>query len=128
MSTVKVLNLKELIETSTKGTHTTYGNDTIAILTGPRGIIVTDNEGIHTIQESIDCTIDYNMVKNDGEFKVMPEFIGNEKLSVLLEHAPISEVPLKAYIRTFGSRIESNYSTLLDSIDIIGIDSSKYNR
>jgi hypothetical protein len=84
-----------------------------AAIVGPKGIILTDNEAVHTVhslEDSLELTF------------------GSIPLKDLIGSTPLEEVELGTWVRTFGSRIEANYCKLLASIKEIGLDNSEFPR
>ena len=128
MSKVKVINLKALVEGNTEQKYTTQGNDSVAIIEGPRGVIVCDIDAVHMLEPSINETFLIPLKYNNGKMVLMPVAQANLSVKELLESEHVIEQPLEQYIQWFGSRIESNYRELLGSIKDAGLDENLFRK
>jgi hypothetical protein len=128
MTKAKIIDLKTFVETTTEGKYTAFQHHDLAIIEGPKGVIVSDDEGIHTVELSTADKIQIAVQYNNETLAMMPEGMGDEFIGVLLESNHINEQPLNQYIKTFGDRIESNYQELLESIKEIGLDPEDFKR
>ncbi len=130
MKQVKIYKVADLIEKEyAEHNLTAYGTDaTWAILEGPEGILVVDSEGCHCRYTSTEekCTID--CCTNDGGMYIGPSCGVTVRVAEVMKDAETYMEPLGTFVRRFGSRLEVNYSLLLDSIDGIGLDAKNYPR
>jgi len=93
-----------------------------AMIVGPEKIILTDDEGCHSVHDKTDTI---NMCSFMTRKKAV---ISVEKLITKSYAVPVDEVELGIFVRTFGARIERNYAILLDSIKEIGLNPADYPR
>ena len=129
MSKVKVIDLKSHIENTSEQKYTSYrDNISKAVLEGPKGVIAINDDASYQLLESIDDTIHIEVALNDGNIKFAPEGMADEKLSVLLTDAPVTEQPLNEYVLTFDEYIEECYNELLKSIKKIGLNPDDFKR
>ena len=129
METVTVINIKQLVEESSKGALTTHNDHTIAIIDLPCGTIITDNEAVHRIAEAED-NIDILVHPNDEQFHIFPSSATITPLTALRQLAiakgAVTQVTLPEYIKKFGSRIANNHNGLLNTIVELGGLKSNY--
>ena len=101
---VNVYNLGNLFN----GTFTEFN----ALIEGPKGFILTDSDGVHTLHDK--------------------GYVGIQGIKFTLDQikaTPIYNIEkLSTFVRTFGSRIEANYRLLLHSIEKIGLNPNNYPR
>jgi len=130
MKQVKVYNVAKFIEDNCDDRNlTAYGTDASwAILEGPDGILVVDNEAVHyKFGSGVDqCEID--CCKNDGGMYMMPSCTATVYVAAVMSEAETHMEPLGSFVRRFGSRIEHNYDLLLQSIKGIGLNPQDYPR
>ena len=122
MSKIKVIDLISYVEDNTSNKFTAYRDMTMGIIQGPKGVIVTDDEACHTIETEENFELQIALTQNDGKIALMPHSIAAVGIEQALEEATVTEMPLREYIREFGSRLEMNYGLLLDSIREVGLD------
>lgn len=119
---IKVINLKSFVEEKSEDKYTSHGQSTLGIIEGPKGTIITHDDAYHQLETEGDIDIQLPVVLNDGEVKLMPEGMGEEKLDTILKHDSTTEQTLYNFIQNFGSRIESNIKLLKKSIEEIGLN------
>jgi hypothetical protein len=136
---VKIYNLKSAVEQITSCLYTLPGDEINAAVVCPKGVILTDADGIHTtheMSEGHNAFIDLaccpmNSIRGVPTFGNSQVFSSESiRLSIkqLLECTPVKECELTDFIRHFGRRIESNYDTLLKTIKELGGDPKDYPR
>lgn len=128
MKTAKIIDLKKYVETATEGKYTTHQIHSLAIIEGPKGIIITDEDAVNMIEDSLDNLIDIHVKYNNDTIAMLPEGKGQESIANLLEKAPVTEQPVNEYIREFGDRLSQNYNYLLESIEEIGLNPVDYKK
>ena len=88
------------------------GSELNALIIGKDQFILTDNEAIHTLHSNV-LGVDLGKRVSLEDFQAA---------------TPSAEVALGTWVRRFGSRIENNYSILLESIKEIGLDPKDFPR
>ena len=131
--TVKVYNIKELVETKTSNKYTVMHQSELAIIEGIGGVtIVSDAEAIHNVikMDNPDKYISVSLYDQaeEGSFNIMPSKEAELSIDYITSEAKYRDVELNEFVRTFGSRIESNYRTLLKSIKEAGLNPNNYQR
>lgn len=111
------------------------GYKELVVLQGPNGVIVTDNEACHEFFTNMDEMYDIEacdapVVDENGftTIPLFPQYIIRLSIRDMLVLCDTEVVSLGKWIRTFGSRIESNYRILLASIEDIGLNPDDYPR
>lgn len=131
MGLVKVFNTKKFIETECKG-WTTFNEHSHAVVFGNEKCIIVCSEGVHTIVDrdekvEIEATL-MELYSEDG-FPIFPDGSVSFTVNELLNGAEIiEEKELGSFVRRFGSRLETNYRILLNSISDIGLNPADYPR
>lgn len=123
---VKVYNIKEMVEKESEGKFT--ARESLAIIEGRKGIIVTDCEAVHEVYKSEDEKYNIALYPNDGAMHLFPSAEVNLTLRFIKEKGKYQECELTEFVRHFGSRIECNYNLLLKSIKQIGLTPDNYKR
>jgi hypothetical protein len=135
---VKVYNLKSAVEQITRRLYTLPDEGINAAVVCPKGVILTDADGVHTRHEMSEghnafidlacCPNSYGTNPTFGNSQVFSS--GSIRLSIkqLLECTPLKECELTDFIRSFGRRIEDNYAILLKTIEELGGDPKDYPR
>ena len=127
---VKAYDLKTLVEKECES-FTTYREHKVVIIEGPNGVIVTDDDACHSTHVNTGITYQVELSKvtdpNSNKISMVPEAMIKPTITELLK-APSEDVELGDFVRKFGSRIENNYRTLLDSIKVIGLNPTDYPR
>ena len=126
MSKAKIIDIKSFVENTTDDKYTTFQEHSVAIIEGPKGLIITDEDGIHSVEQSMETCIEIYVKYNNDSTPLMPEGSGEQTVQHLLANAPVTEQPIAEYIRKFGSRIEANFKGILKSIEEIGLNPDDY--
>jgi len=131
--TVKVYNIKELVETKTSNKYTVMHQSELAIIEGIGGVtIVSDAEAVHNVinTDTPDKYISINLYEQEkeGSFNTMPSIESDLTVDYIKSEANYREVELTDFVRHFGARIESNYRILLNSIKSAGLKPNNYQR
>ena len=126
---VKVYNMKEMVERRTNNKRTPR-EDKLAIIEENHVIIVIDNEAVHTIYGNLESTHEVQLhdVLKNGNMDLIPACHSNLPISYIKQHAKCEEVELTDFVRRFGTRIESNYMVLLETIKDAGLNPDDYKR
>lgn len=102
------------------------------VFVGPNGVIVCNKEGIHQLFKSTDEKVRISLVKKqDPDFKVepvFPEAYIDVPIQQLVEQCESSQEEPGKFVRSFGSRLESNYAILRNIISEIGLNLADYPR
>lgn len=109
--------------------------ENLFIIVGTNGIIVSyDFEGVHWKFETIEDEIKIDLWKNDTihedgsrSISCCPTATCTVRIKEILEDCAHKEYDVGQMVRIFGSRLDTNYHLLLQSLKDIGIDLSKYN-
>jgi hypothetical protein len=122
MSKVTIINLNEYVNDETHGEYKIHGAATMAVITGPKGIILTDSNGYHTSHQTPANEIDVQLPvsKNSGELNAFPEGMGQETLDKLLAHSSTTEQNLSDFIELTANNTSSRAQLLDNSIREIG--------
>jgi len=128
---VKVYNVNKRMRSLLKSENLeVFGTrQELAVLEGPMGFVVTCSEGVHFQFTSPDDTVPLGLTRpcKKGQFAIMPSHTTDIPVSEILE-CEHREQPLGSFVRRFGTRLESNYATLLQSIKKVGLDPTDYPR
>jgi len=120
--------MKEMVERRTNGKRSPREKE-LAVIETTKSFIVIDNEAVHAVYKTIEDTHEVQLhTLNNGMLSILPIGISQLPLSYIKQHAKYREVELTEFIRTFGSRIESNYRILLNSIKAAGLKPNNYQR
>lgn len=103
----------------------------LVVIEGPKGYVVTCSEGVHFVVKSKEDTIPVGCepVPEDGDesFRIFPSH--KTELSVArITSAPSRKVNLGTFVRTFGDRLERNYSLILRSLRDVGLNPADFPR
>ena len=136
MKTVKVYDINSRIKAEFDGKYEGYGaaDRELAIIEGPKGIVVSDYEAVHWLFGSVEenIALDLYEVKIDASGRKMIPMLPSKRaeatIAYIKEKCEAKEVDLGQWVRRFGARLESNYDTLLKSIKKVGLDSRDYPR
>ena len=100
----------------------------LAIIESDKGIIVSDNEAVHYLYDNAEEGHEVNLYdRKEGSISIFPSSSTLVPVKEL-KKCECRESTLTDFVRRFGSRIEGNYSTLLDSIREIGLNPEDYKR
>lgn len=108
------------------------------VVEGCGGSVVSyDCEGVHWIHSSNKDEIDINLIKHEEKLDdkgnkvismgIFPIGKMHVPLGRITSHCEFEEGDVKDMVRTFGRRLDTNYSLLLKSLQKIGLDLSEYN-
>ena len=126
MKKVTVYDINSTILKDSKGEYNTLPKK-FAILEGPKGIVVTDDEAVHRVLKSDEEKIPFNLYKTLSEgFSLIPDKKVETSIKSIKENCISEEAELSKYVRFFGTRIKCNYAILLKSIKKIGLKSKDY--
>ena len=93
--------------------------------------IITDDDACHSIPTNTVTKYKIDLSKvidpNSTKVSMVPEAMIEPTITEILK-APTEDVELGTFVRKFGSRIENNYRTLLNSIKEIGLNPTDYPR
>ena len=130
MKNINVYNLRKLVEgTEFKNLPqmTTQSYHELAIIQGNKGIMIIDDEAVGRVTESLDETFKLGISeKKDNVIYIMPQYTINIPIKDIIKETECREVPIREFVRKFGSRLESNFKIALKTIDEIGLDSKEY--
>lgn len=93
-----------------------------ALIVGETHVILVDTEGIHSVYDR-NGSINLIDPPTNTQAEILVEGLVNKS-----QADPVDEVELGTFVRTFGSRLEHNYSLLLETIKKIGLDPANYPR
>jgi len=128
---VKVYDIDKAVKEFTEGKFQAFGYDNaLAIIEGSKGIIVSNCDGVHKHVLDNEDQIRILMVENteSKSIPMFPSHSADTSVAMLKSLASYTEMKLTEFIRRFGSRIESNYDSLLKSIKEIGLNPADYPR
>lgn len=101
----------------------------VAVLEGPRGIVVAEEEAVHKRVNVLSDTvqIDANKPAAPGTLWLLPSYQVTISVQEIKE-APFQEMTMSAFFRRrdYNPRCQSNWRTLLSSLSAIGFDLSGY--
>ena len=108
--------------------------ENLFIVVGTKGVIVSyDNEGVHWKFDSVDDEIKIDLWKNDKKnedgstsISMFPKATCTVRIKEIMQDCTFEEFDVGKMVRVFGSRLDTNYHLLLNSLKDIGIDLSKY--
>lgn len=104
------------------------GSSLVAIIEGPKGIIITDDEGVHRVFSDRNYKIAFNVAPHEeGTIQVIPTERIAVTIKVLMDEEH-EEQELGEFVRRFGTRIEQNYGFLLKTIEEFGLNPDNYLR
>lgn len=110
-----------------------YGSEVNALILGADKAILVDDEAVHTIHhisEGLRTTV--IVVDSCGIQKDLLVSCVKKTVRITFDRLqkaePLREEELGEFVRTFGQRIENNYTDLLKSIREIGLDPNDYPR
>lgn len=121
---VKILNITKITEDYNKLNIKRPWDEINALIVGEKQIILTDDEAVHTIH---DRNGDLELLFAPSSFTIHCSF-GSIPIKELINSPATGEEELGTWIRTFGSRIEHNYTLLLKSIKQIGLNPKDFPR
>lgn len=135
MKKIKVYNLKKSIEENDfngKQLTTFSFYDKLAIIEGSKGVLIFDDEGVGYLKESV--TDEFEIGLNDipeqksNTIFATPQYNLNISSKEIIEKAEHEEIELTQFIKryNYNSRMRDNFSTLLKSINEIGLKSKDY--
>ena len=130
MKNINVYNLRKLVEgTEFKNLPqmTTQSYHELAIIQGDKGIMIIDDEAVGRVAESLDETFKLGICENkENVIYALPQYTINIPIHDIINKAECREVPIREFVRKFGSRLENNFKIALKTIDEIGLDSKEY--
>lgn len=108
---IKVYDLNKIVNPNDQSNFHEFK----AVIVNGDKIILTDNEGVHTVHSLNDNVINFGSIRISAK--------------QIIESEPAYEIDnLGTWIRTFGNRIENNYRLLLKSIKKIGLNPNNFPR
>jgi hypothetical protein len=127
MKTIKIYNVKEAVENDKDNPgYTTFREHELAIIEGETNYLVFYNEGIGALLNKTEgYEIEVVKEPEPNTFKIFPELIFKYALEELTA-LNYREDTLVNFIRVHGSRLESNYTTIRNSIIDLGLNPEEY--
>jgi len=119
---VTVIDLDNYIKTASEGKYRAHIQKELGIIQGPKGTIISHDDGCHQIDFDKEIDIQMPAVLNDEEVHTMPQYHATEKLSVMLDSEACTEKRLIQFIKPATSRIEDQIDMLKESIKDIGLN------
>jgi len=122
--------LKEKLDS--ENLHT---RDTDFIIVGTNGILISvSHEGVHYMFKSLEEKYEIGLWEKptkheDGTTStpIFPKYNIKVKIKYLMENSEYEEYDIKNMVRHFGSRLDTNYAVLLESLKEIGLNLKEYN-
>jgi hypothetical protein len=115
---VTVIDLDKYIKTASEDKYRAYFQKELGIIQGPKGTIISYDDGYHEIDFDKDIDIEMSAVLNDEEVHTMPQYHATEKLSVMLDSEACTEKKLIQFIKPLTSGIEDQIN-MLNHINMI---------
>lgn len=110
----------------------------LIVIEGPKGVIVSDYpEGVHWLHEHLDENTEIELreaereeVGDDGKMHVFMSIFPKARMTMtirqIVDDCTFEEVELKDAVRIFGSRLDTNWRLLKESMTTIGLDLNDY--
>jgi len=125
MKTIKIYNVKQAVENDNPECTTFRGHE-LAIIEGETNYLAFCNEGVGALLNKTEgYEIEAVKKPEPNTFKVFPEFIFKFSFEELIALS-YREDTLANFIRVHGSRLESNYAIIKNSIIDLGLDPTEY--
>ena len=129
MKKIKVYNIEKLIENEIQDKKLLGYSFGLAIVEGSNGLFAFDNEGVGWEHKTIDAEITLGLtdIPKENEFFIMPQY--EIKMSIKdLKEAEYEEMLLTEFIDryNYNDRLRRNFSTVLEVINNIGLNSREY--
>jgi hypothetical protein len=138
MAKVTIVDIKKLVKDHVDHTDEEWFMpefDELAVIPTPKGVVVSDHDAVHytaTMDEKFKIALYRNYTNEKGHrcMEGIPSQVIEVPVRDLLEDPGVSrtEEELAIFVRTFGSRIEGNYATLLDTLEEYGLNPGDYPR
>lgn len=132
MKKIKVYDLRTYIESQNSDGKilTTHWFHKLAILTGDKGGVVFNNEGIGFSRGDIKYKIEIGLVDKitDGSIAVESQYKAKLSLKEIMDNANCEEMELTQFIDkyNYNDRLRTNFKKLIEIINKIGLNSNDY--
>lgn len=129
MKKIKVYNIEKLVEQEVENKKLFGYGEGLAIIEGSNGVFAFDNEGVGWEEKDLNAEIKLGItdIPKENQMFVMPQYQIVAKSSELVQ-AEYKEMELKEFIDryNYNNRLASNFSTVLEVINNIGLNSKEY--
>jgi len=129
---ITVYDIDKYIQKKSDGEYKVHRENEITIMEFPYGVIVTGIEGVHEIKNLVTDSIKIELAKinrkTPNSIPLIPHALSAIPLKEFMDNCSSRKDTLGNFIRKFGSRLETNYRIMLDSIKEVGGDPDLFPR